>query len=218
MASPRKLRLSPTRLGLYLFCPKAYHYYYVHKLRWGQMTAGHALGGSLHRTLEVFHRAGPTEDVADLLEAARSGRETVLVERTVSHEYPRYVLFGKVDRLDRLPSGELEIVDYKSGRRSVSEEDVRSSLALGLYQLVVARTYPMEPVRAAIYCLRTGASASVLRSAEELAELEEGLQVMAERILGEAEFAPTPGVHCAECAFQRICPASTTRRAAGATA
>jgi putative RecB family exonuclease len=245
MPPPRKLRLSPTRLRLYLFCPKAYHYYYVRKLRWGQMSAGYALGGSLHRTLEAFHRTGPTEHVADLIEqfssawsargyrdvaeetehftagedmlrryfeeAARSQRETVFVERTVSHEYPRYVLFGKIDRLDRLPSGELEVVDYKSGRRAVTEEQVRGSLALGLYQLVVARTYPMEPVRAAIYCLPTGATASVLRTTEELAELEAGFRRIAERILDEVDYAPTPGPHCAECAFQRICPASTTR-------
>jgi RecB family exonuclease len=247
MPTTRKLRLSPTRLRLYLFCPKAYHYYYVRKLRWGQMSAGYALGGSLHRTLEAFHRAGPTEDVADLIEqytsswttrgyqdvaeesehfaageemlrryfeeAARSERETVFVERTLSYEYPRYVLFGKLDRLDRLPSGELEVVDYKSGRRSVSEEDVRGSLALAVYQLVVARTYPMEPVRVAIYCLRTGETASVLRSDTELIELEEGFRNIAGRILDEVDYAPTPGPHCAECAFQRICPASTTRAA-----
>jgi putative RecB family exonuclease len=245
MPASRKLRLSPTRLQLYRFCPKAYHYYYVRKLRWGQISAGFALGGSLHRTLEAFHREGPTENVADLLsqftsawstqgfrdvaeesehftageemlrryfeEAVRSERETVFVERTFSLEYPRYVLFGKLDRLDRLPSGELEVVDYKSGRRTVSEEDVRGSLALALYQLVVARTYPMEPVRAAIYCLRTGATASVLRSTEELSELEEGFRSLAERILDEVDYAPTPGPHCAECAFQRICPASTIR-------
>lgn len=245
MPVSRKLRLSPTRLQLYRFCPKAYHYYYVRKLRWGQLSAGFALGGSLHRTLEAFHREGPPRDVADLIsqyasawspqgfrdeaeasehfaageemlrryfeEAARSERETVFVERTLSYEYPRYVLFGKLDRVDRLPSGELEVVDYKSGRRTVSEEDVRGSLALGLYQLVVARTYPMEPVRVAIYCLRTGATASVLRSPDELRELEEGFRIQAERILDEVAYGPTPGPHCAECAFQRICPASTTR-------
>src|SRR5207249_6348465 len=83
-------------------------------------------------------------------EVRRSGRETLWVERTVSWEYPRYVLFGKIDRLDRLPTGELEIVDYKSGRREVSEADVRDSLALALYQLVVTRRHPEEPVRAAI--------------------------------------------------------------------
>jgi putative RecB family exonuclease len=249
MRRPVKLRLSPTRIDLYLFCPKAYHYFYVRKLRWGQMSAGHALGGSLHRTLEAFHRAPPSEDVAALLDrfqstwttagyrdpaeeaehfaageemlrsyfeaAQRTGRETLWVERTVSWEYPDYVLFGKIDRLDRLPSGELEIVDYKRGRRAVSEADVRKSLALALYQLVVARRHPEESVCAAIYCLRTGNSASVLRTPDELYELEEGFAELAVRILHETTYAPTPGPHCAECAFQRICPASTTRGGGG---
>src|ERR1051326_6068384 len=73
---PRKLRLSPTRIGLYLFCPKAYHYYYVRKLRWGQMTAGHSFGGSLHRTLQAFHRAGPADDVTELLDRFQSAWTT----------------------------------------------------------------------------------------------------------------------------------------------
>src|SRR5205823_12518367 len=73
---PGKLRLSPTRLRLYLFCPKAYHYYYVRGLRWGQMSAGYALGGSLHRTLEAFHREGPGEDVAGLLQQFSSAWST----------------------------------------------------------------------------------------------------------------------------------------------
>jgi putative RecB family exonuclease len=249
MPAPRKLRLSPTRIGLYLFCPKAYHYYYVRKLRWGQLSAGHSLGGSLHRALQAFHGAGTSQDVSDLIagfqsawttagyrdpaeesdhfaageemlrsyfeEAQRSGRETLWVERTVSWEYSRYVLFGKIDRLDRLPTGELEIVDYKSGRREVREEEVRESLALALYQLVVARKYPDETVSAAIYSLRSGSAASVLRAPGELDELEEDFASIAERILGETLYAPTPGPHCAACAFQRICPASTTRRSPG---
>src|SRR5262249_8832652 len=150
-------------------------------------------------------------------ETQRSGRETLWVERTVSWEYPRHVLFGKIDRLDRLPSGELEIVDYKSGRRDVTEEDVRASLALGLYQLVVARKYPDEAVRASIYALRTRSTASILRAPSELDELEEGFASIAERILTETLYAPTPGPHCAGCAFQRICPASTTRGTARGT-
>ena len=65
MPAPRKLRLSPTRIGLHLFCPKAYHYYYVRKLRWGQLSAGHSLGGSLvlagecgYSAVELLHRDG----------------------------------------------------------------------------------------------------------------------------------------------------------------
>jgi putative RecB family exonuclease len=243
-----KLRLSPTRLRLYLFCPKAYHYYYIRGLRWGEITAASSFGSSLHRALQAFHDRGvlAPPSVEDLLqnfhsswttagyqdsaeeaerrnagegilrqyfETARApGRETLLVERQVKWEYPRYVLTGKLDRLDWLPGGELEIIDYKSGRQSVTEDEVRGSLAMAVYQLIVARLHPQAPVLATIYCLPTGARVTVQRSAEELDRLEEEVGAVAEQILGETSYTATPGPHCASCAFQRICPAAWTRR------
>jgi putative RecB family exonuclease len=247
---PGKLRLSPTRLRLYLFCPKAYQYYYVRGLRWGETNAASSFGGSLHRALQTFHEAGSLTppSVEDLLENYHSGwitagyqdsaeeaerrsagelilrqyfesardtpRETVLVERQVKWEYPRYILTGKLDRLDRLPGGELEIVDYKSGRQSVTEEEVRGSLAMAVYQLIVARLYPRTPVLATLLCLPTGASATVQRSPEELDDLEREIEAVAERILTETTYAATPGSHCARCAFRRICPAAWTQEGA----
>jgi putative RecB family exonuclease len=245
---PGKPRLSPTRLRLYLFCPKAYHYYYVRGLRWGEMTAASSFGGSLHRALQTFHQAGSLApaSVEELLEGFRSGwttagyrdsaeeaehqeageqilrqyfeaapidgRETLLVERQIQWEYADYLLIGKIDRLDRLPNGELEVIDYKSGRREVTEEEVRGSLAMAIYQLILARRHPESPVLATILCLPTGATASVRRTGAELDELEQELGQVAARLLAEIEYAPTPGPHCARCAGERICPASWTKQ------
>jgi putative RecB family exonuclease len=244
---PGKLRLSPTRLRLYLFCPKAYHYYYIRRLRWGEMTAANSFGGSLHRALQEFHAAGtltpPSVDeligsfrsrwsaagYSDSAEAAEqlsageeilrqyfdtapgAGHETVLVERQVKWEYPDFILSGKLDRLDRLAGGELEIIDYKSGRRTVTEEEVRGTLAMAVYQLIVSRLNPGTPVSATILCLPTGASATVRRTPEELDAIEQEIGAVAGRILSESRYAATPGPHCARCAFERICPAAWTR-------
>src|SRR5262249_3316950 len=156
-------------------------------------SAGHALGGSVHRALQVFHERGGTdelsqEELVDHLHqkgseqgygspeeaaahlaagedlplryyrsAAAAGRETVWTERTVQQRYDEFVLFGKIDRLDRCRDGSLEVVDYKTGRLSVTEEEVRDSLAIRIYQLLIAREHPGVPVYAGIYCLRTGA-------------------------------------------------------------
>lgn len=243
---PGKLRLSPTRLRLYLFCPKAYDYYYHRGLRWGEMSAASSLGGSLHRALQEFHAGAAPPSLDALIDGFRSrwisagyqdpaeeaahqsageailrqyfetapaaGRESLLVERQVKWEYPEFILTGKLDRLDRLPGGELEIVDYKSGRREVTEEAVRGSLAIAVYQLIVARLNPDVPVLATILCLPTGASATVRRAPEELDEIEREVQAVAQRILAEQQFEPAPGEQCGHCAFQRICPASWTRR------
>jgi DNA helicase-2/ATP-dependent DNA helicase PcrA len=240
--TPGTPRFSPTRLALYRFCPKAYHYYYVQGLRWGQMTAGHAFGGTLHRTLEEFHREGAQADLSALLEtyrarwiekgysdadeaarhfqageellrryhteAVETGRETIAVETTLRVDYPGFALFGKIDRLDRLADGELQVIDYKSGRLTVTEEEVRASPALAIYQLLVARRYPGASVSAAILCLRSGEIASVRRSPAELEGVETDVSALVATILAEESFAPTPGPHCKTCSFFRICPAA----------
>src|SRR5687768_1123054 len=61
---PRLPRFSPSRIGLYVFCPAAYRFYYNRGLKWGGRTAGYSFGGSLHRALQVFHEQGGPDQVS----------------------------------------------------------------------------------------------------------------------------------------------------------
>ena len=56
------------------------------------------------------------------------GVRTVAVEKFLRCDLGPFVLIGRVDRLDQYPDGTLEIVDYKSGRLNVTEDDVKSDL------------------------------------------------------------------------------------------
>jgi RecB family exonuclease len=119
------------------------------------MTAGHVFGGTLHRTLEAFHREGAQAPVDGLLETYRTtwtdvgytdadeaarhfeagaellrryhalareaARETIAVETSLRCDTPAFTIFGKIDRLDRLTGGELQVIDYKSGRMTITE-------------------------------------------------------------------------------------------------
>jgi len=241
-SAPKLPRFSPTRIELYLFCPRAYHFYYEEGLRWGGMNAGLAFGGNLHRTLQTFHDRGAQQGVSldELLAHLREGwsgagftspeeaaahlsageavltqyyhstpaavRETVWTERTVQHRYEEFVLFGKIDRLDRREDGALEVVDYKSGRRTVTEDEVRSSLALTIYQLLIARTNPGVEVYAGILCLRSSEHASILRTEAELAEAEQEIIRIVRTILADPVKAALPGPQCRSCQYPRICP------------
>jgi RecB family exonuclease len=241
-ANPKLPRFSPTRIELYLFCPRAYHFYYEEGLRWGGMNAGLAFGGNLHRTLQSFHDRGARQSVSldELLAQLRDGwsgagfasaeeaaahlsageavltqyyhsvpeqeRETVWTEKTVQHRYDEFVLFGKIDRLDRRADGALEVVDYKSGRRTVTEDDVRNSLALTIYQLLIARTNPGVEVYAGILCLRTSEHAAIRRSEDELAEAEQEIIRTVRMILADQVKAAAPGTQCRNCQYPRICP------------
>lgn len=240
-SAPKIPRFSPTRIELYLFCPRAYHFYYEEGLRWGGMNAGMAFGGNLHRTLQAFHDRGAQQQVTldQLLSHLREGwseagfssaeeaaahlsageavltqyyhrppseeRETVWTEKTVQHRYADFVLFGKIDRLDRRPDGALEVVDYKSGRLTVSEEEVRNSLALTIYQLLIARNHPGVEVHAGILCLRSSVYASIHRSEAELAEAEQEIIHTVNTILADETKAALPGPQCRGCQYPRIC-------------
>ncbi|MER5624187.1 PD-(D/E)XK nuclease family protein [Streptosporangium sp. NPDC002544] len=60
--------------------------------------------------------------------------EPVGVERTVATRTSVVALSGRVDRLDRRGE-ELVVVDYKTGRRPLTTDDARSSLALAVYAI-----------------------------------------------------------------------------------
>lgn len=240
-AAPRLPRFSPTRIALYLFCPRAYYFYYVRGLKWGGVRAGHTFGSNMHRALQEFHNQGGAAQVSldDLLTHLRErwsdagfgsaeeadehlthgeamlaryyvaqepGRETVGTELTVSHRYDDFVLFGKIDRLDRRPDGALEVVDYKSGRWEITEAEVRESLPMRVYQLVVARQHPGVPVYSTIVALRSGAIASTLRTASELDDVEREVSETVRAILRDERMLAVPGEQCRDCVYPRVCP------------
>jgi RecB family exonuclease len=116
-------------------------------------------------------------------------------------------LSGRIDRVDQHHDGSLEIVDYKSGRESVSESDVKDSLALGIYQLLLKQKYPDRRVLATLVALRSGASASYeMSDAERQALLEECLETGETlRTRDWESVLPVVNDHCPHCDFLPHC-------------
>ncbi|MFG1704040.1 RecB family exonuclease [Nonomuraea sp. M3C6] len=71
--------------------------------------------------------------------------DPVGVERTVATRTKVIALSGRIDRLDRR-GDELVVVDYKTGRRPLTQDDARSSLALAAYA-IAASTMMRTPCR-----------------------------------------------------------------------
>ena len=87
--------------------------------------------------------------------------EPVGVERTVATRTDLIAVSGRIDRLDdaaaaRRGSGELVVVDYKTGRRPLTTDDARTSLALALYALAAARVLRRPCRRVELHHLPTG--------------------------------------------------------------
>lgn len=144
---------------------------------------------------------------ASQIERREAAAETIAVEKTITTEYDRFKLSGRIDRLDRHPDGSLEIVDYKSGRLEVTSEEIAGDLAMSVYQLILRRLYPDTRVFATIYCLRSGSQASYELAGDPLLEFEREVVSLCETIL-ESDFEsiePERIPACEGCEFLRRC-------------
>lgn len=141
--------------------------------------------------------------------------KTIAVERTFKKEMEGFVLVGRVDRLIQTNDGFLEIVDYKSRRRSVTPDDVANDLAMGCYQLLVSEAYPGEKVRARIIALAADEEAVYGLSPAELSQLEADLNKLATQMLGTDWFDADPQYKsvCRSCDFSSLCLKQTQFKA-----
>lgn len=63
----------------------------------------------------------------------------ISTERNLAFKTDTFIVEGRIDRLDEEDSG-VAVVDYKTGKSAPSPDEVRGSLALAMYALMVQRT------------------------------------------------------------------------------
>lgn len=131
----------------------------------------------------------------------------LFTERMLRRDMGRYILTGRIDRVDEHPDGTLEIIDYKSGRTDVDEDQVRNEFALYCYALLVQEYYPDRPLWIAVYALRPAKKVAVPLSPEELVEFQQMLNRLVDEILDEDWELLNPRWidHCAACEFLELC-------------
>jgi len=174
---------------------------------------------------------------ADYVDGVDPEAEPAGVERTVGTSTHGMALSGRVDRIDRRRSDdggeELVIVDYKTGRRPLTDDDARSSLALAVYVVAAARTLRTRSRRVELHHLPTGTVAAHEHTPESIerhlsragdiaaeaaaaeAEWKERLRPLAEDAeAGDADaieaidavLPPSPSPACSWCDHRRWCP------------
>jgi RecB family exonuclease len=114
-------------------------------------------------------------------------------------------IVGTIDRLDRIPGGGYEIIDYKTNRRLPPLSRVERDLQLSIYHLAAREIWGIEPERLTLYFLLPGQRMTTMRTSEDSDELRRRIAVVAERIdAGKFEARENP--LCDWCDFQRVCP------------
>lgn len=133
--------------------------------------------------------------------------KTLCVERSLSMEFPRFRMLGRIDRIEEYPDGTLEIVDYKSGRETVEAEQVKFDIAMGIYQLLVRDQWPDRKVTATIIALRSGHFATASLDDDEIQLFRQDIETLGNQII-DTDFSlrhPVPKSLCPSCDFLQLC-------------
>lgn len=119
-------------------------------------------------------------------------------------------LRGYVDRLDAAPTGELRIVDYKTGSAPGADFEDRALFQMKFYALVLWRTTGQVPRELRLLYL---GDRMMLRYSPEEAELRafqrklEALWLAIDRAIRSADWRPRPSRVCDWCDHKARCPA-----------
>lgn len=136
-----------------------------------------------------------------------TGGRVLLIEKQLRMDMGPFVLLGRLDRVDELPDGTLEVIDYKSQRRGITDDDVASDLAMNCYQLLLRHHYPDRPVKASILALQTMQKGSASLSDTEATDLQGDLLALGQEILNRdyEQMEPVAKDLCPQCDFLPLC-------------
>ncbi len=133
--------------------------------------------------------------------------EPAWFERSFSFQLGPHLLRGRVDRVDRLPDGTYELIDYKTGKAK-SAEDLRQDIQLSVYQMGARESWGVETSAQSYMYVMTGEKVPVAHSEEELERVRGAIEKIGSGILRQ-EFQPTPTTEiCSFCDYRIICPAA----------
>ena len=119
------------------------------------------------------------------------------------------VLRGYVDRLDVAPTGEVRVVDYKTGSIPRVAYEAKALFQLKFYALVLWRTQGTVPHTLKLMYLSDRDSLSYRPDAAELERFERTLVAVwtaIELALRTRDFRANPSKLCGWCDYQALCP------------
>ena len=116
------------------------------------------------------------------------------------------VLGGSIDRIDRLPSGGIEVIDYKTGRQS-SQKGVDESLQLSVYALACRDALGLgTPERVTLYFTESATRMSTTRTDRAAGRGPGGHPGESRRGSGQGTSPRRRGTSCHWCDYRAMCP------------
>jgi DNA helicase-2/ATP-dependent DNA helicase PcrA len=133
--------------------------------------------------------------------------EPMWFEKSFNFKIGPHVLRGRVDRVDRLPDGRYELIDYKTGRPK-SPAQLRDDVQLALYAVASSEAWGLEASRQSYLYVLDDRKVPLPDDAGDAEWISETVLEVADGILGQG-FEPTPSyAACSICDYRIACPAA----------
>jgi DNA helicase II / ATP-dependent DNA helicase PcrA len=177
------------------------------------------------RLMELFEAGwrrsgfGSTDDELQFRDRARTAMrlywqresesegEPVWLERKFDIRIGPHYVRGRIDRVDRLPDGTHELIDYKTGERK-SEDALESDLQLALYRLAAREAWGLEAGSGSYYYVLDAEKVAAPTKPDDAERVERTVLAVGEGVLGQ-DFEPRPSpTTCGWCDYRLICPAA----------
>ena len=181
--------------------------------------------GSLNRLMTLFAAAwrragfGDSDDELQFRERAIEALRLYHARECSSVSNPRWVerkfdfrigphhLRGRVDRVDELPEGGYELIDYKTGDPKPKRE-LESDIQLAIYRLAARESWKLDTAAGSYWYVLADEKVAVGSSPDDLERVEGTVLEVGEGVLSQ-DFEPRPSPEiCSWCDFRLICPAS----------
>lgn len=173
----------------------------------GLLEAGWRRGGFGGSEQEIQLRQKATSALTRYFERFQEEpAQPVAFERAFSFRLGPHVLRGRVDRVDKLPEGGYELIDYKTGPPK-SAAQLEQDVQLSLYAVAAREAWELDAARGAYYYVLDDTKVPIEPDGDR-EWIEEVATEVAEGILSQG-FEPTPSfAACSACDYRLVCPAA----------
>lgn len=201
------------------------------------MTPSQALGNSMHLVLHDYHKNGTDiwksletnwikEGYSDkkheqeslekakkfLTEYLKSGlhknANPIYLEQPFTFKINDLKIGGKMDRVDDLGNGEIEIIDYKTGAKIPSQKDIDANLQMTIYALAATDggvlNHGIEKMKLSFYYFDNQTKMTTTRTKEQLEEAKKQLLATRDEI-EKSDFQCSGNKLCESCEFKMLC-------------